>query len=540
MAKVELKYNPYLVETEIIFNGIKPRINSLVEKYQHESLQFWVRKVPYIFHDEMNGYDFDLEFSGTNTDFEEIKRSFTEHGVTEDEVNPVQKGTLKDRREKIKDLTAFLRWLNDNDIQCFDNNSFRKRNEELFDGAYSFIILNGRGMDCSYYKDTDVAIEYINKITELNNTDLTNTPILFHIDINSAENLPRIIKYILKRTDVVKDQLFFYIEPELSVSSIVRLIEDLGLEKPQLVLSSSDSKIIRYFELFPFTDYISNSIKGAVSAQIDAVNRISNITNSELHNRLQKYDEELNQLKKTLNTYADLKEPEMPADWIRLKEFLIKKISDWKKKKTKITSAEEAEKQAQIFTAYVKEQYYDFLGHLYITVQSIYSEKQNELFDYIKNCPTGSTVITHLEKEPDPISFDGNSLDIADHLMSLKKEEYVTVNNDFKMLLFMQAKPDKDEQILETSYYYQEWRDYACNIAGNLADASIQEYFRNYCAMNASCINTYKTILESLIAEKTEQLNTESAKLSDEERRIQKDNEWLNTFRVMLEDLKRG
>ena len=70
MAKVELKYNPYLVETEIIFNGIKPRINSLVEKYQHESLQFWVRKVPYIFHDEMNGYDFDLEFSGTNTDFE--------------------------------------------------------------------------------------------------------------------------------------------------------------------------------------------------------------------------------------------------------------------------------------------------------------------------------------------------------------------------------------------------------------------------------------------------------------------------------------
>lgn len=37
MVKVELNYNPYLLETSIKFNGQEPRINSLVEKFQDGS-----------------------------------------------------------------------------------------------------------------------------------------------------------------------------------------------------------------------------------------------------------------------------------------------------------------------------------------------------------------------------------------------------------------------------------------------------------------------------------------------------------------------
>ena len=66
MVKANLSYNPYLVKTEIKFNNNKPRINSLVEKYQNEKLQSWIQQLPQIFHDEMNGYDFDLLFKGTS------------------------------------------------------------------------------------------------------------------------------------------------------------------------------------------------------------------------------------------------------------------------------------------------------------------------------------------------------------------------------------------------------------------------------------------------------------------------------------------
>ena len=98
MVKAELIYNPYLLQTEVRFNGNPPRINSLVEKYQNEKLQTWVGKVPSIFYDEMNGYDFELDFSGTELDFEEVKKSFLNAGVKHDRVQIFHKGELDSRK----------------------------------------------------------------------------------------------------------------------------------------------------------------------------------------------------------------------------------------------------------------------------------------------------------------------------------------------------------------------------------------------------------------------------------------------------------
>lgn len=83
MIRAELSYNPYLLETNILFNGEPPRINSLVEKYQGQKLQEWIDKIPAIFYNEMNGYDFELDFSGTELDFEELKHAFLQAGVGE-------------------------------------------------------------------------------------------------------------------------------------------------------------------------------------------------------------------------------------------------------------------------------------------------------------------------------------------------------------------------------------------------------------------------------------------------------------------------
>ena len=69
MIKADLSYNPYLNETIIHFNAKEPRINSLVEKYQDKMLQEWICKLPFIFRNEMNGYNFELDFSGTTLDY---------------------------------------------------------------------------------------------------------------------------------------------------------------------------------------------------------------------------------------------------------------------------------------------------------------------------------------------------------------------------------------------------------------------------------------------------------------------------------------
>ena len=62
MITAELNHNPYLLLTTVRFNGQPPRINSQVEKYESVMLKDWIHKVPGIYHDEMNGYDFDLYF----------------------------------------------------------------------------------------------------------------------------------------------------------------------------------------------------------------------------------------------------------------------------------------------------------------------------------------------------------------------------------------------------------------------------------------------------------------------------------------------
>ena len=66
-----------------------------MEKYQDGKLHTWLDKIPTIFRDEMNGYDFELEYSGVMSDFERVKRAFEDAGVKEDEVKFFYKNELE-------------------------------------------------------------------------------------------------------------------------------------------------------------------------------------------------------------------------------------------------------------------------------------------------------------------------------------------------------------------------------------------------------------------------------------------------------------
>ena len=77
MANVKLTHNPYLLETTVLFNGRPPRINSAIERYEKRPLVDWIGDIPGILYDEMNGYDFDLDFSGTEADFIRLQQAFS-------------------------------------------------------------------------------------------------------------------------------------------------------------------------------------------------------------------------------------------------------------------------------------------------------------------------------------------------------------------------------------------------------------------------------------------------------------------------------
>ena len=139
----ELSHNPYLLNTFVKFNGQSPKINSQIEKYEKLPLKDWVHLVPDIFYNEMNGYDFTLYFTGTKTDYEEVKKAFLAKGIKEKEVCVTFKNEIEDVYTKGSEIAGLVMWLRLNRNRRFDIDKFWENKSNLFERSCPFIIIKG-------------------------------------------------------------------------------------------------------------------------------------------------------------------------------------------------------------------------------------------------------------------------------------------------------------------------------------------------------------------------------------------------------------
>ena len=79
MKHVKIKYNPYLVETEITVEGKKPKTNSALN-FGKKRLQEWIDKFPQILFDEYRDSNFTIDYIGIVSDFEDLEHSFKNFG----------------------------------------------------------------------------------------------------------------------------------------------------------------------------------------------------------------------------------------------------------------------------------------------------------------------------------------------------------------------------------------------------------------------------------------------------------------------------
>ena len=75
MKNVEIKYNPYLIETSITVDGDKPKLNSSLNVGRRR-LQEWVDRLPMILLDEYRDPQMTVSFKGSVSDYEDMKASF--------------------------------------------------------------------------------------------------------------------------------------------------------------------------------------------------------------------------------------------------------------------------------------------------------------------------------------------------------------------------------------------------------------------------------------------------------------------------------
>jgi flavodoxin len=536
LISAELSHNPYLLNTTVKFNGQAPKINSQIEKYEKLPLKDWVHLVPEIYYNEMNGYDFNLYFIGTKSDYEEIKKAFLVKGISEEDVRISHKNEIEDADTKSKEVDALISWLKNTPNCKFDFDAFWRETSDLFESSYPFILVRG---SLPTNMDSLLSFERVDSATELKNTDLTSTPIVFYIEEKTKPEFRRDLEAILKRHDVRKEQLFFMISPELDRAQVTRVISDLGVEKPQVIENYNDDSVMMFIRNYPITEFIRTAIQlfrsevEKISDILDVENKESKIANAEVHKEIEELESDLNALKDADDFFVQRDNYEAPYIFKEIQQILIEQLLKWKSRKTKITGENEIKAFAQDYIYLVQSEIDRFIS----SISAAYKDEWNSI------CKDFSVVYANAGIDTEYFPTDINLPAVYPITIPEIKTEllkltiYEEAKNDF--FGFLKKTGDVNEPVMIATCYLEQWRNMVQDIIMPVVEKYIEQCIQNLSEYYDRMAEAYHQHLSQLVEEKTKDKEIVLAQLSDDERRLQEDNDWLSMFKEQLQTIER-
>lgn len=538
MISAELQHNPYLLETDVKFNGQSPKINSQIEKYENQLLSDWVKNVPRIFYDEMNGYDFDLFFSGTEYDFQKLNQAFAQVGVAQEQVRLIMRNELEDAEVKSNEIKGMIDWLSSERNRQFNFDAFYDANKGLFEETFSCVLV--RGMN-ELAEDLSFTLENVNSVEEVAGTNLTYVPIVFVVEECTIQQFRSELIELLARKDVEQKQLFFYISPALDKDYAIRFICDLGIEYPQLISSIDDGNVATYIKNYPMVAYVSEVIRivehevNAMEVRLKEKNEQSAIENAEVYYQISRLEGIIEKIKRADGRFVDLDNYTGAAKFNDLKAEIEDGIRNWKSRKTKVVGEVEIDKNA---IAYEQElirctgQFFEKAITYYQFEKSRIEKELNEIY-----------LQQPLEPEYKP---EGAVLDmpskteitgIKEILVGLKEERYEEKKD---LLDFFKVSSEPKELVLVATCYYEKWRETAIELIVPVVENYIMESQKNLQNYYEELAKKYHEKLSQLHEYKVEEKNRIASQLSEDERMLQTDNDWLVEFKDRLVEIERG
>lgn len=540
MVCAELIHNPYLLSTTVKFNGQAPRINSQIEKYENRTFTDWVNRVPQIFYEEMNGYDFDLNFTGTVQDFEEMTQAFLKAGVSQEQVRLFLKNELECADTKCQEIETLITWLREHKNRKFNFNSFYTDNEELFGGTYSCIVIRGA---VSENFDEQISVETVESTEELRGTLLTNTPILFFVEEKSIKQFRSDLIHILQRKDVCEKQLFFMFHPCLNAEQTTRVICDLGVSSPQIVSSIADESIRIYIRNYPVMEYIRESIRvfeetvSVISGILDRENKESELINAGIHAQIEYLEANICRLKLADEFFSERDNFSIPANFVSLLESFQQQIRQWRNRKTKVVGDHESEVAARDYDTELSKYMISFTDAVREECQTVREKIWN---DFIEHYTVQGLDVDY---RPSDISFTEPELPVIPSLVTdflgLIEITYEQPKNDL-FNLFLKTESEEKQPVRVATCYFEHWRNKAFEILQPIAGQFIQECTNSLRQYYDILADTFHIHIAELLAAQMQEKETVSEQLSDDERKLQEDNDWLNKFKDQLLKIERG
>lgn len=547
MVKVNLEYNPYIMDFKAKFNGKEPHINSSVERYARTPLQMWINDLPHMLYDEMNGYDFDLEFIGPDLEYDDIVASFINVGVSSDDVRCIHVKSMESRIDKLKRIQELCDWLDNNTNARLDLNTFKMENQDVFENSHSIVIIGDSNLGDFQFENANVSIEIISNLQELDSTELKNIPIIIDAERMSIQDFQNtLIQITQDNSEVSHEQFFVYIRVKAKFDVYKRLLVDIGFKDTNIINNLNDSSLKKYFEYYPISDFIRNYLSvirnkvDELKAEMDEEKEASDKANGEVMSQIMMIEEHISVIKDAIVSLDNLSKTTIIPEWDFTINKMIETINAWKIKKTKITTDDEAVTLAGQFEEEVKYQWTKFIESITdITIKNKNSitSQCTEIYD---KATRSQSPKYHCNTNFDSYksSFDGLKIE----LLKIKEQSYEKPKDNIlnAFLKEIAATNDNKEAVLVTTYPCQKWREYVVEYTTSIIGRIIRERnseIQQYCS---DITMNFMDKLIKLLDEREEDKENFSNRLSADIRVLQKDRDWLNAFIDNLETIERS
>lgn len=538
MISAELQNNPYLLETHVRFNGQKPKINCQIEKYENQLLSDWVNNVPQIFYDEMNGYDFDLVFSGTEYDFQKLKQAFAANDITPEQVRLTMRNELEDAEVKSNEINKMLEWLRSERNRQFDFDVFYNANKELFEETFSCVLI--RGID-ELTEGLTFTLENVNSIEEIAGTNLTYVPVVFVVENNILKKFRRELTELLIRKDVEQKQLFFYISPSMDQEYVIRFIQDLGVKNPKVISRLDDGNIATYIKNYPMIVYVREVIRTIekeikiMDVQLKEKNEQSAIENAEVYYQISALEEIVDKIKEADRNFVDLDNYSGGTKFSNLKDELEDLIKKWKIRKTKVVGESDIDKNA----AEYEQDLIKYMSEFYKNATAYYQCERRRIEKEFKDIYLKQPLDSEYEPEGVVLCMPSKTviMGIKEVLVELKEERFEEKRDLFD---FFKVSSETKELVSVVTGYYEKWREKAVELIIPNVENYIEESQRNLQDYYNELAKKYHEKLSNLHDCKVKEKNNIASKLSEDERLLQADNEWLTELKDQLIRIERG
>lgn len=544
MVKVELKYNPYVLETKVYFNGQLPKINSQIEKFENKRLFVWSDKLLDILYSEMNGYDFDLDFSGTKADYEKIKYLIEKnHLNSEIRLNFVNR--LQEAAKKCRRFKEMITWLKRSSIEEFHFLEFWEINQEyMIENNLLYVLVNKKVADFSI-EDLDVNVESIDSISQLPE-NIGFYPVLLVLDADKEAEFRQNLLALLQRKDLIADQIFILISENVNLAYYIRLINDLGLKQPQFIHSIDSPLIYDYFENYVRIDFLFKALKiletqkDMTSSKLDQKFETMKQNNREIFEKISKLDKEIADIQSAIEQFENWHLVMYKNEFEKLYVQLNETITHWKSRTKQIRNDSEAEKMMKELQGLTEKSLFEFKN----AANRLFDDKLSELMNIFSRLYKDSNIQDsfYVHSRNELIISKYEVKNFSEKLRVLRQERLVPKEDIFGIInrIVKNEQNNIQELVSDISYDLDKFREIACNETLPIAQNLLIDIENRLQSLQLYIVDEYKTHLSTILNEKLLEKANEANQLSAAEKHLQDKKDWLIEFSGQLSEIERG